>query len=244
MKPAVKLMLDILLGAVVPIMILNLLTRPLGAPTAYVLAALVPVGWVLTDLLFITRKFNVITSIVGLTAVVNGALAFWFVDGLRFAVKDSMALIITALIFGLSALVGRPVMTAMIMQALGADTPARRAAVGDLAREPAVGRALRNGTLIVTFQNAAAAVFNTFLNLQIVTAVFGTEDFNSQVAQVNAITRLVLPLTSIAAVGLAVWFIYGAFERTLPPATEAAGAEVDFWERLARRTAAADRLQS
>lgn len=235
MKPSVKLTLDILLGAVVPILILNWLTRPLGAPLAYVLAALVPVGWVLADLLVITRQFNVVTSIVGLTAVVNGALAFWFVDGLQFAFKDSMALIIMTLAFSLSAIAGRPLMRFFFRQIAGADTAERRAALDGLFREPAVARAGTLGTLIVALQNAAAAIFNLLLNLRIVTAAFGTEDFNGQVAQVNAITRLVLPLAGVVGFGLAVWLIYQAVERVLPPAGAVDGAEADLWERLARR---------
>jgi len=81
MKGWTKLLLDITMGAVIPILILNNLTRPLGAPPAYVIAALVPVAYVLVDTFAISRRFNAITTYVALTAIMNGALAFWFVDG-------------------------------------------------------------------------------------------------------------------------------------------------------------------
>jgi hypothetical protein len=240
MPSSLKLALDIAFGAVVPILILNLLTRPLGAPVAYVLAALVPVGWVLADLLLITRQFNVITSIAGLAAIVNGALAFWFVDGLRYALKDSAGLLLMALVFGVSAVVRLPLLTFVFMQVVGADTDERRAAVRDLAREPALRAALRAGTLIIALLYALATVANLILNLNIVTAPFGSETFNSQVAQVNAITRIALPLAAILAFGLAMWRVYAAIDRLLPPAPDAADGDFAFWERLARRPTAPD----
>ena len=63
----------------------------LGAPLAYLTAALIPVGWVALDLLVITRQFNAITAVAGITALGSGVLAFWFVDGVLFALKDFLA---------------------------------------------------------------------------------------------------------------------------------------------------------
>jgi hypothetical protein len=59
---SLKLALDILLGAVVPILVLSYLSDPLGAVPAYLLSALIPVGWVLADLSFVSRRFNFITA--------------------------------------------------------------------------------------------------------------------------------------------------------------------------------------
>ena len=80
-----KLFLDILMGSVIPILILNNLNERLGTEITYVVAALVPVAWVLIDSLFITKRFNFITSYVGAFAIMRGLLAFWFVDGIQFA---------------------------------------------------------------------------------------------------------------------------------------------------------------
>ncbi|HSL01002.1 MAG TPA: hypothetical protein VK869_11745 [Rubrobacteraceae bacterium] len=101
---SLKLALDVLLGAVVPILVLSYLSDPLGAVPAY----LVPVGWVLTDLALISRRFNFITAFLGLNAIVRGLLAFWFVDGALYAFKDSVGSILVALIFAGSLLLGRP----------------------------------------------------------------------------------------------------------------------------------------
>ena len=77
MSKSVKLGLDILIGAVAPVVILKYGTASLGTLPAYLLAALVPVAWVMLDLLVLTRRFNFITSYGGLGAVLRGALAFW-----------------------------------------------------------------------------------------------------------------------------------------------------------------------
>ena len=89
MKKAIKLTLDIVLGAIAPVAILKYGTAPLGTLPAYLLAALVPVVWVLIDLFLITRHFNFISSYSGFSAIMRGALAFWYVSGWLFALKDS-----------------------------------------------------------------------------------------------------------------------------------------------------------
>ena len=73
MPKSLKLTLDILIGAVAPVVILKYGTAPLGTLPAYLLAALVPVAYVLLDLLLITRRFNFITSYGGLSAIMRGA---------------------------------------------------------------------------------------------------------------------------------------------------------------------------
>ena len=72
-------------------------------------AALVPVAWVLLDLFVITRRFNFITTYGGASAIMRGALAFWYVDGARFAFKDSASYLLAFLVFGLTALMRTPV---------------------------------------------------------------------------------------------------------------------------------------
>jgi hypothetical protein len=236
MSRSVKLTLDILLGAVVPIMVLNSLTAPLGAPLAYVLAALIPVGWVLLDLLAITRQFNAITAVAGLTALGNGVLAFWFVDGVLFALKDTVGLILYTTILAGSVMIGKPFLRPLFAQTVGAMTVEQRHALDPLLHEPPVARALTRGTLAVAAAMTVTAAVNIWLNIQIVTTAFGTETFNQQVAQVNAITRLAFPVVTMATLGLAVWAIYRAVFASLPPLP--AGQpwhEADIWGLLRRR---------
>jgi hypothetical protein len=88
----------------VPILVLSYLSDPLGAVPAYLLSALIPVGWVLADLLFLSRRFNFITAFLGLNAIVRGLLAFWFVDGALYALKDTVGSILIVVVFGGSLL--------------------------------------------------------------------------------------------------------------------------------------------
>ncbi len=230
MKQSTKLILDIVMGAVIPILILNYLTEPLGAPVAYVLSALVPVGWVFADLFFITRRFNFITSYIGLSAIVRGLLAFWFVDGWQFALKDTASYILSTLVFGGSLLIARPIMRAFLIQALNPDTPEKERALHELLTEAGVYRALVQGSLIVIVVNVLAGVVNFWLNLAIVVAPFGTQDFNLQVAQVNAITRIFLTIPDLVSFGAAFWLIYRALFRQLPSEQGKPQLESDFWD--------------
>jgi hypothetical protein len=230
-----KLFLDILMGAVIPILILNYLSGPLGAPTAYLVSALIPVGWVFIDLLLLTRRFNVITSYIGLSAIVRGALAFWFVDGWLFALKDTAGLMVAALVFGGSLVIGRPIMRAFFVQSLGPDTLERERSLDALLAEPPVKRALFTATGAVLAWNIVSGVVNFLLNLRLVTAPFGGELFNQQVAQVNAITRIVLLLPELVVFGGAFWLVYRALYSLLPAEEGKAKLESDFWELVRLR---------
>ncbi|MDP8951437.1 MAG: hypothetical protein M3N18_04215 [Actinomycetota bacterium] len=53
MSRSAKLALDVLLGAVVPILVVSYLSGPLGAVPAYLISALIPVSWVVVDLFFL-----------------------------------------------------------------------------------------------------------------------------------------------------------------------------------------------
>lgn len=244
MKQSTKLFLDLGFGAVLPILILNFLTPKEGAgptfgwittPIAYVISALVPVAWVAIDLLFITRKFNFITSYIGLGAIINGIMAFWFVDGLLYAIKDNMSLLVTTVIFAVSAVLGRPVFQFFFAQAVAPDTPAREASLAKLLREPTIPQKLLFATWLVVLSNLLVAVINFFLNLNIVTADFGTSLFNQQVAYVNGLTRVILPIPNLIVVGWGFWTVYREIYRHLPSEGDKPQLESDFWDLMQLR---------
>lgn len=170
MKGWTKLLLDIVMGAVVPIIILNNLTRPLGAPLAYVLAALVPVSYVLIDTFAISRRFNAITTYVASTAIMNGVLAFWFVDGWQYALKDTAGLIVAAGLFFGSLLLGRPMFEFFAAQVFQPDTQQKERAFRALCTKPVVRQGLIAATVIVGTANLMLGVINFLLNLNIVLA--------------------------------------------------------------------------
>jgi hypothetical protein len=224
-----KTVLDIMMGAVVPILILSYLSETLGNITAYVIASLVPVSWVFLDLFFITRRFNFITSYTGLFAVINGLLTFWFVDGLYYALKDSVGFMVTVSLFTGSIVIGKPFLKYFVIQSLNPDTPARVAALDKLLHERSVYRAVVTGSLIIAGVNVVTGTINFFLNLSIVTASFGTEQFNQQVAHVNAITRIALNIPEVLGIFAAVWLIMVQMYRQLPSEEGKHQAESEFW---------------
>lgn len=234
MPKTVKLALDILIGAVAPVVILKYGTGPLGTLPAYLLAALVPVVWVLLDLLVITRRFNFITSFAGLSAVMRGALAFWYVDGTLFALKDSASYMLAVIVFGGSVLLAKPVTHAIAMQGLSPETPEQERSLEMLLHETPVVRALRQSTLIIAATNLGCGIVNYVINLRMVTAPFGTPAFNDQVANVNAITRIALVVPDMIALYFAFSMMYKAMYSLLPPAV-AGSKDENFWELVAER---------
>jgi hypothetical protein len=218
------------MGAVVPILILSYLSDPLGAVPAYLLSALVPVTWVLVDLLFVGRRFNFITAFLGLNAIIRGLLAFWFVDGALYAFKDTVGSILVVLVFGGSLFVGRPVLGVFVAQALDPRTPWQEASLGRLFSERPVARALLASTAMLAVLNAVTALANFALNLWVVTAPFGTQGFNSQVARVNAITRLAIGVPEFLVMGLALWMVIHSLHRLLHSRLPNPDGEMTFWE--------------
>ena len=224
-------MLDVVLGAVVPILILSYGSDSLGNVAAYLLAALIPVAWVFIDLFFITRRLNFITGFLGLNAVVRGILAFWFVDGVVYAFKDTIGALIAVAIFGGSLFIGRPVVRAFAEQSLDPRTPEQESALGRLFAERPVARSLFWSTGVLALAFAVTGLANFFLNIWIVTAPFGVDAFNDQVARVNAITRVALIIPEFAAWGIAFTLIYRAIHARLPQPT----GDQTFWDLVAQR---------
>src|SRR5918993_764004 len=225
-----KLALDVLLGAVVPILVLSYLSDPLGAVPAYLLSALIPVGWVLADLSLVSRRFNFITAFLGLNAIARGLLAFWFVDGALYAFKDTVGGILIVVVFGGSLLLGRPLLGAFVAQALDPRTPEQEASLERLFAERPVARTLLISTAGLALLNAVTAAINFVLNLRIVTAPFGTGEFNSQVARVNALTRLTLGVPEFLVLGVAIWWIIYSLHSRLYSRLTDVGGRRDFWE--------------
>jgi hypothetical protein len=65
-----------------------------------------------------------------------------------------------------------------------------------------------------------------------VTAPFDTEAFNSQVAQVNAITRIGFTLLGFGAMAVAIWLMYRAVFRVLPREDGKSQFESELWDLI------------
>ncbi|MGB3634136.1 MAG: VC0807 family protein [Rubrobacteraceae bacterium] len=231
MSRSLKLGLDFLFGLIIPIIILSRFSDELGNITAYVVSALVPVAWVAADLFFITKRFNFITSFLGLNAVVRGALAFWFVDGVAYAFKDSAPSLLWVVIFGASLVFGRPLISVFLEQAFDPRTPKQERSIRTLFDEQPVWRALWVGTFVMVLLSIITGVANFFLNLWIVTAEFGTETFNVQVAEANAIARFAIAIPE----ALALMVIVGFALKVLYAGIPGDPYDDDFWEQLESR---------
>ncbi len=234
MKGTKKLLLDFGMGAVVPALVLNYLSRPLGNIAAYVLAAMIPVTYVVVDTFFISRKFNAITTYTALPTVAVAILVFWFVDGWRYALKDSSPSILSMALFLGSIAIGKPFMKYMGEQIfenmLVPDTPEKKHKVSLLLSQAQVRRSYVLGTLVMGVQALVTAVVNFFLNLNIVTAPFDTEAFNAQVGQVNLITRLLFTVFGLVIGAFAVWLIYRAVFSVLPKEEGKSQFESELWD--------------
>lgn len=238
MSKLLKLTLDILIGAAAPVLILKYGTAPLGTLPAYLTAALVPVVWVLLDLFVISRRFNFITTYGGASAIMRGALAFWYVDGALFAFKDSASYLLAFVVFGLTAFWGTPVTRSIALQGFDPDTPERQAQMQRLLDEPTVFRAMKQAALLIGVTNLLAGLVNYAINLRMVVAPFNTPLFNDQVANVNAITRIVLVLPDMLALFYAFNLMYKAMYALLPGGQEKDADAAEFWELLEQREVA------
>ena len=236
MKGTSKLFVDVLIGAVIPVLILKYLSDPLGNIVAYVLAAFVPVTYVLLDTFVISRRFNAITTYVALSSIVTAVLVFWFVDGVRYAIKDTMGLLVAVVVFLGSAAIGRPFMRffgeQMFNQLLTPETPEQHASVNRLMSQPAVRRSFMAGSIVLGVENLLAGIGNFLLNLNMVTAPFDTKQFNSQIADVNAITRIAFTLLGFAAMAIAVLLTYRAVFSILPKEEGKSQFESEMWDLI------------
>lgn len=206
-----KTVWDLLFTLIIPILILspNILGSGISVSTllgggtggnirAYIAAAIVPVVYVAYDLL-VSRNVSPIALFGGVTALLNGALTFWYVDGTLYAFKDSLLRFLIALFAFVSMFTRVPLYRVFLDGASVAESPEHRAASQVALRDGGVGRALVTATLLLGAVEIIAGLVNFFVNLHIVTAKFGTDAFNAQKAQADAVMRI--PSVALFLVG-------------------------------------------
>ncbi|UBV42164.1 hypothetical protein LAJ19_11065 [Deinococcus taeanensis] len=215
-----KTVWDLIFTLLIPIMILSpnilgsgisIAEQVFGGGTAgniraYLLAALIPVGYVVWDLA-VNRNVSPVALIGGAGALLSGALAFWYVDGFWYAVKDSARSYLTGVLFLLSAATSVPLFRVFIDASSIGESPEHRAATQAAMRDPGVHRGLVLGTVVFAVVDLIGGVVNSAVNYSRVTAKFGTDAFNAQVAEVNALMRVPGLLISLAGVLGAVWLL-------------------------------------
>jgi hypothetical protein len=105
--------------------------------------------------------------------------------------------------------------------------------------DPSVTGSLRRAALIIGATNLVCGIVNYIINLRIVVAPFNTPAFNDQVANVNAITRIVLVVPDMLALFWAFSMMYKAMYALLPPDNGPGPDGGEFWNLLERRDAEA-----
>ena len=176
---------------------------------AYLLAALIPVAYVLWDIL-VNRNLSPVALLGGATALFSGALAFWYVDGFWYAVKDSARPLFTALFAFASAATAYPLFRIFLDAASIAESPQHRMATQVAMKSPGVARALVQATLAFGVVDLLGALVNSVVNYHIVVARFKTDAFNAQVAQANAVMRVPGLAISLIGAALAFWLVQRA----------------------------------
>src|SRR5882757_5256400 len=106
------------MGAGIPWAVLKWGTDVIGARPAFIVAGVIPAIYVLVDVLFYSKRFNAITTIVAITATTQGGLAFLKVDGWMYALQDTAGTIVTFLLFLGSLIAGRPMVDYFAAQVL------------------------------------------------------------------------------------------------------------------------------
>jgi hypothetical protein len=117
-----------------------------------------------------------------------------------------------------------------VAQALDPRTAEQEASLERLFAERPVARTLLISTAGLALLNAATAAINFLLNLWMVTASFGTGEFNYQVARVNALTRLTLGVPEFLVMGLAIWWVIYSLSSRLNSRLPDASGQSDFWD--------------
>ncbi len=201
----------------------------LGNVTTYVIAALIPAIYILIDTT-LTRKFNPITTVAASSALLGGGLAFLQVSGAAFALKDSYRPIVFALIMIGSLILGKPFFQVFLRQAVTDVTDDKKPLLEKLFNSPGVRAGLRNATLLIAVESIITAAANFAVNFSIVKALFGTKDFNAQVAQVNGIMYLPSTAASLVAFGLAYWLVQRGMTKDFGPKAQL--FEDSMWDAL------------
>ena len=101
--------------------------------------------------------------------------------------------------------------------------------------EPSVKTSLIKASWIIAGTNLLAGGANFLINWKMVLAPFNTPAFNDQVANVNAITRVVLVLPDMLALFWAFSLMYKSMYALLPADSGADPRDGDFWELVKRR---------
>ena len=94
MNRQTKIAFDCVVGFAVPVLILQPLSEPLGAVSAHVVMVLVLMAWIWISSCCIPQRFNLMASDAGTFALIQSLLVLLWVNGMQFALQDTMGLLV------------------------------------------------------------------------------------------------------------------------------------------------------
>ena len=163
--------------------------------------------------ILVNRNVSPVALLGGAGALFSGALAFWYVDGFWYAIKDSARSYLMGLAFLLSAATRVPLFRVFLDAVSIGESEPDRVATRQALSDPKVHRGLVLGTVAFAVVDFVAGIVNSIVNYQRVVAKFGTDAFNAQVAEVNAIMRVPSMVISLVGVGVAMWLVQRAVKQ-------------------------------
>lgn len=228
-----KIIVDLLFGAAIPLAILSWGSDlGLSPRMTFVLAGLIPAAYVLGDVFFYSKKFNFITTVIAVTAVAQGVTSFLQVSGWKYALADTSGTIITLLIFGISLLMGRPIVNYFVVQVFQPENPDEEALLQRMLGEREVHKWMVIATLVILAESFVRGVGNFLLNTYRVTAEFNTPEFITQKRNVDALTRFIAPAMSFGALFIAFYLVNNAIEKWIGTAGDEGGS---FFNQIRKR---------
>ncbi len=237
-----RVALDVLFAFVIPVGLLapGALHLPwraadhLGVAGTYVLAGLIPAAYAVWDTLR-HRSLNPFVLFALASALSGGLLSFARVDGVWFALKDAYHSALLAGACAVSLLVRHPLFELIFYGLLSPDTPARAALLRRALAEPAVRARLGWATTLVLVKAVVLGVTSFLVARAVVTAPFGTPDFNVQVGHAHTLTFPLALVLDVLGYGGALLLVQAALRSAL--GVRARVWEAGLWTDLEARAA-------
>ncbi len=214
--PAKKenLLINLTCNLVIPFLILSKLSGEarLGPVWALVAALAFPLGYFVHD--FIQRRQANFIAILGFVGVLlTGGFALLHLNSFWFAVKEAAVPLAIGTVLLLSAGSKRPLVRTFIYNDQVIDTAKVDAALEERQARPAFNRLMRRCTWLVSASFLVSAILNFVLASWILIGEPGTEDFNGQIARMNALSWAVIIPPSMGMMMFALWRLLSGIKR-------------------------------
>ena len=205
---------SIALNVVLPALILMKGARYLGwGPAGILILALsLPIAYFAYDLQR-RGRYNLIAIIGFVSTLVTGVVGLLQLDKDWIAVKEAAVPGLYAVAILVSNLVGKPMVSALLLNPDFFDVGLIRARVAERGTQASFSRLMRKGTLLFAGSLFFSAVLNYILARIIITADSGTELFNQQLGRLQLLSYPIIAAPSLAIAMYAFWIIIKGVER-------------------------------